>query len=39
MITKQFVLVVHTKLILQFGGLGGIRDEDLLESALLVQRT
>ena len=34
MITKQFVLVVHTKLILQFGGLDGIRDEDLLESAL-----
>ena len=34
MITKQFVLILHTKLILQFGGLDGIRDEDLLESAL-----
>ena len=34
MINKQFVLVLHTKLILQFGGLDGIRDEALLESAL-----
>lgn len=34
MIKKQFVLAVHTKLILRFGGLDGIRDEDLLESAL-----
>ena len=34
MIKKQFVLAVHTKLILRFGGLDGIRNEDLLESAL-----
>jgi prophage maintenance system killer protein len=32
---KEEVLEIHRKLLEQFGGLPGIRDEGLLDSALL----
>ena len=32
---KEEVLEIHSKLLEQFGGLPGIRDEGLLDSALL----
>jgi death-on-curing protein len=35
MIDKKVVLTIHTKLIKMFGGSFGIRDESLIESALL----
>lgn len=34
MITKQFIVAAHSKLIILFGGTDGIRDERLLESAI-----
>jgi death-on-curing protein len=33
-ISKEVLLAVHEQLLARFGGLGGIRDEGLLESAL-----
>lgn len=33
-LTKQIVIAVHEGLIAEHGGLGGVRDEGLLESAL-----
>jgi death-on-curing protein len=33
-LTKEFILALHERLLAEFGGLDGIRDEGLLESAL-----
>jgi death-on-curing protein len=33
-LTKAFVYALHERLIAEFGGLSGVRDEGLLESAL-----
>jgi death on curing protein len=33
-LSKEFVLALHERLVAEFGGLGGIGDEGLLESAL-----
>lgn len=33
-LSKEFVLALHERLIAEFGGLDGVRDEGLLESAL-----
>jgi death-on-curing protein len=33
-LSKEFVLVLHERLIAEFGGLPGLRDEGLFESAL-----
>ena len=33
-ISEQVIFALHEKLIARFGGLSGIRDEDLLDSAL-----
>lgn len=33
-LSKETVLAVHARLLAQFGGLAGLRDEGLLESAL-----
>jgi death-on-curing protein len=33
-LSKEFILALHERLISQFGGLAGIRDDGLLESAL-----
>lgn len=33
-LSKETVLAVHARLLAQFGGLAGVRDEGLLESAL-----
>jgi death on curing protein len=33
-LSKEFVLALHERLVAEFGGLGGLRDEGLLESAL-----
>jgi death-on-curing protein len=33
-LSKEFILALHERLIAEFGGLAGIRDEGLLESAL-----
>ena len=35
MISKKQVLKIHAKLIEEFGGKAGIRDEELLEAAIL----
>jgi death-on-curing protein len=34
MIKKDVVLAIHKKLIAKFGGISGLRDEGLLDSAL-----
>jgi death-on-curing protein len=33
-LSKEFILALHERLISHFGGLAGIRDDGLLESAL-----
>lgn len=33
-LSKEFILALHERLIAEFGGLDGLRDEGLLESAL-----
>lgn len=34
MLTKQQILLLHSQMILQFGGSDGIRDEAMLDSAI-----